>query len=108
MEWHSLQLGNSAFGAIQKYPRVNLPDTMLRTYAWKGTAIMLIEFADQTQCMGQKAKGRLAKTATDSAKLAILEALRTQSTMLIGRYMMPLPEATIRIIQPTPRDEEPL
>jgi len=31
--WHSLQLGNSAFGIIQKYPKVNLPDSMLRTYA---------------------------------------------------------------------------
>ena len=31
--WYSLQLENSAFGTIQKYPRVNLSDTMLRTYA---------------------------------------------------------------------------
>ena len=38
------------------------------------TAIMLIEIAGQTQTLGQKANGRLAKAATNPV-FAIMEAL---------------------------------
>ena len=103
--WLSLQLGNSAFGAIQKYPKVNLPGTTLGTFALNDTAIMLIEIAGQTQTLGQKASGRLTKTATDSVS-AILEALADGSIHNVDTAIYDaIPESANRIGDPTTRDE---
>jgi len=103
--WLSLQLGNSAFGAIQKYPKVNLPGTTLGAFALNDTAIMLIEIAGQTQTLGQKANGRLTKTATDSV-LAIMEALADGSIHDVDTAIYDeIPESANRIGDPTTRDE---
>lgn len=84
--WLSFQLGNSAFGAIQKFPRVNLPGSILASYAWNDPAIMLIEIVGQTHTL---ANGCLAKTAKDSL-LAILVLLADgQSTISFRRFAMP-------------------
>ena len=103
--WLSLQLGNSAFGAIQKYPEVNLPGTTLGAFALNNTAIMLIEIAGQTQNMGQKASGRLIKTATDPV-MAILSALADGSIHDVDPAIYDaVPESANRISDPSTRDE---
>ena len=102
--WLSLQLGNSAFGSIQKYPKVNLPGTTLGAFALNDTAIMLIEIAGQTQTLGQKANGRLTKTATDSV-FAILEALADGSIYDVDTAIYDaIPESANRIGDPTTRE----
>ena len=106
--WLSLQLGDSAFGSIQKYPKVNLPGTTLGTFALNDTAIMLIEIAGQTHTLGQKAAGRLTKTARDSV-FAILEALADGSIHDVDPAIYDaIPESGYRISDPSTRDEEPL
>lgn len=108
MGWLSLQLGNSAFGSIQKYPKVNLPGTTLGSFALNDTAIMLIEIAGQTQTLGQKANGRLTKTATDSV-FAIMQALADGSIHDVDPAIYDaIPESANRISDPTTRDDEPL
>ena len=103
--WLSLQLGNSAFGAIQKYPEVNLPGTTLGAFALNDTAIMLIEIAGQTQNMGQKANGRLIKAATDPV-MAILSALADGSIYTVPSDIYDaVPESANRISDPSTRDE---
>lgn len=57
--WLALQKGDSSIGAIQKYPKVNLPGTSLGAFALNNTAIMLIEVKGQTQSLGQKEAGQL-------------------------------------------------
>lgn len=61
--YESLQLGNSSFGAIQKYPIVNYPGSGLGAIQLNGTATMLIEIKGQTQTLGQKQNGMLKETA---------------------------------------------
>jgi hypothetical protein len=106
--WLSLQLGNSAFGAIQKYPKVNLPGTTLGTFALNDTAIMLIEISGQTQTLGQKARGWLTMTATDSV-LAIMGALADGSIHDVDPAIYDaIPESAHSMSDPTTRDEDPL
>lgn len=63
--WMALQKGDSSFGAIQKYPEVDLPGTSLGAFALNDAAIMLIEMKGQTQNLGQKANGFLKQTTKD-------------------------------------------
>ena len=66
---------------------------------------MLIEIAGQTQTLGQKANGRLTKTATDSV-LAIMEALADGSIHDVDTAIYDeIPESANRIGDPTTRDE---
>lgn len=103
--WLSLQMGNSAFGSIQKYPKVNLPGTTLGSFALNDTAIMLIEIAGQTQTLGQKANGRLKKVTTTPVT-AIMEALADGSIHDIDPAIYDaIPESANRIGDPTTRDE---
>lgn len=104
--WQSLQLGNSAFGAIQKYPKVNLPGTTLGSFALNDSAIMLIEIAGQTQNLGQKANGRLAKTVTTSV-FAILDSMADGSVYDVDPFWYDeIPEAANRMSDPTVRDDD--
>jgi len=70
--YQSLQKGNSSFGAIQKYPDVNLPGTSLGAFALNDTAIMLIEVKGQSQTLGQKQSGMLTQTV----KIPVYEILK--------------------------------
>jgi hypothetical protein len=104
--WLSLQLGNSEFGSIQKYPKVNLPGTTLGAFALNDTAIMLIEISGQTQTLGQKANGKLIKTAKD-AVVAIMGALADGSIHDVDTAIYDaIPESAHSISDPTTRDEE--
>ncbi|WP_070119550.1 M14 family zinc carboxypeptidase [Bacillus marinisedimentorum] len=60
----SLQRGFSSFGAIQKYPKVDLPGTALGAFALNDTSIMLIELKGQSQNLGQKQTGMLKSTVS--------------------------------------------
>jgi hypothetical protein len=72
------------------------------------TAIMLIEIAGQTLTLGQKANGRLIKTAADSV-FAILKALADGSIYDVDTAIYDaIPESANRIADPTTRDEDPL
>jgi hypothetical protein len=62
--YQAIQKGSSSFGAIQKYPDVNLPGTALGAFALNDTAIMLIEVKGQTQTLGQKQNGMFKQTVT--------------------------------------------
>lgn len=64
--YQALQRGLSHFGAIQKYPQVNLPGTTLGSFALNDTAIMLIEIKGNAQSLGQKQSGMLTQTAVVS------------------------------------------
>lgn len=64
LAFDSLQRGSSHFGAIQKYPDVDLPGTSLGTFALNDTSIMLIEVKGQTHNLGQKQSGMLTQTVT--------------------------------------------
>lgn len=64
LAFDSLQRGSSHFGAIQKYPDVDLPGTALGTFALNDTSIMLIEVKGQTHNLGQKQSGMLTQTVT--------------------------------------------
>lgn len=64
--YQALQRGFSHYGAIQRYPTVNLPGTTLGAFALNDTAIMLIEIKGQTQNLGQKQSGMLTQTAIAS------------------------------------------
>ena len=72
--YQALQRGFSHYGAIQRYPTVNLPGTTLGTFALNDSAIMLIEIKGQTQSLGQKQSGMLTQTAVVSIN-EILKAL---------------------------------
>jgi hypothetical protein len=59
-----LQKGNSPFGAVSRYPEVNLPGTALGSYSMNGAAIMLYETRGQQHPgghTGQKANGQYTK-----------------------------------------------
>ena len=64
--YQALQRGFSHYGAIQRFPAVNLPGTTLGTFALNDSAIMLIEIKGQTQNIGQKQSGMLTQTAVVS------------------------------------------
>lgn len=72
--YQSLQRGTSDFGAIQKYPNVDLPGTSLGAFNLNGAAIMLIEIKGQTQSLGQKERGKLVQTVKEPV-YAVFKAL---------------------------------
>ena len=63
--YQALQRGASDFGAIQRYPDVDLPGTALGAFALNGAAIMLIEIKGQTQSLGQKERGKLIQSVKE-------------------------------------------
>jgi hypothetical protein len=73
--YQSLQRGFSSFGAIQRYPDVNLPGGGLCAFELNGSAIMLVEVKGQTQSLGQKQNGMLK----DAMKTPVYEALKALS-----------------------------
>jgi hypothetical protein len=103
--WLALQRGFSSYGAIQKYPTVNLPGTTLGSFALNDTAIMLIEIKGQTQNLGQKQSGMLTQTAVVSIN-EILKALADGSIHDIDTTIYDdIPESANRMSDPTTRDE---
>ena len=105
--YQALQRGFSHYGAIQRYPTVNLPGTTLGTFALNDTAIMLIEIKGQTQNIGQKQSGMLTQTAVVSI-YDILTALAdgTIHDVDASLYEEILPSAN-RMRDPSQRDEGP-
>jgi hypothetical protein len=104
--WLALQRGYSSYGAIQKYPTVNLPGTTLGTFALNDTAIMLIEIKGQTQNLGQKQSGMLTQTAVTSI-YEILTALADGTINDVDPSIYDdIPESANRISDPSQRDEE--
>ncbi len=62
--YQALQKGNSPFGAVSRYPDVNLPGTALGSYSMNDAAIMLYETRGQQHPnghTGQKSSGMLIK-----------------------------------------------
>ena len=104
--WQALQRGYSSYGAIQKYPTVNLPGTTLGSFALNDTAIMLIEIKGQTQNLGQKQSGMLTQTAVVSI-YEILTALADGTINDVDPSIYDdIPESANRISDPSQRDEE--
>ena len=104
--YQALQRGFSSFGAIQKYPTVNLPGTTLGTFALNDTAIMLIEIKGQTQNLGQKQSGMLTQTAVTSI-YEILTAISDGSIHDVDPSIYDdIPESANSIRDPSTRDEE--
>jgi len=104
--YQALQRGFSSFGAIQKYPTVNLPGTTLGTFALNDTAIMLIEIKGQTQNLGQKQSGMLTQTAVTSI-YEILIALADGTIDDVDASLYDeIPESANRMGDPSQRDEE--
>jgi len=103
--WLALQRGYSSYGAIQKYPTVNLPGTTLGSFALNDTAIMLIEIKGQTQNLGQKQSGMLTQTAVVSI-YDILTALADGTIHDVDTSIYDdIPESANSIRDPTTRDE---
>jgi hypothetical protein len=103
--WLALQRGYSSYGAIQKYPTVNLPGTTLGSFALNDTAIMLIEIKGQTQNLGQKQSGMLTQTAVTSI-YEILTALADGTIHDVDvKIYDDIPESANRMSDPTTRDE---
>ena len=104
--WLALQRGYSSYGAIQKYPTVNLPGTTLGSFALNDTAIMLIEIKGQTQNLGQKQSGMLTQTAVTSI-YEILTALADGTIYDVDPAIYDeIPESANSIRDPSTRDEE--
>jgi hypothetical protein len=104
--YQALQRGFSHYGAIQRYPTVNLPGTTLGSFALNDTAIMLIEIKGQTQNLGQKQSGMLTQTSV----VSIYEILKALADGIIydvdpSLYDEILPSAN-RMSDPSQRDEE--
>ena len=60
--YDALQIGNSPFGKVTLYPQnTNLPGTALGSFALRGSAVILFETSGQTQQLGQKRIGMLAR-----------------------------------------------
>jgi hypothetical protein len=60
--YDALQQGNSPFGKVTLYPQnINLPGTALGSFSLRGSAVVLFETSGQTQHIGQKRMGMLAK-----------------------------------------------
>ncbi|SES43144.1 Zinc carboxypeptidase [Salipaludibacillus aurantiacus] len=77
--YQALQRGNSPFGAVSRYPEVNLPGTALGSYSMNGAAIMLYETRGQQHPYGhtgQKANGQY----TQQSYVGLYETLRGFAT----------------------------
>jgi Zinc carboxypeptidase len=100
----ALQRGNSHFGAVQKYPDVNLPGTALGAFALNDAAIMLVEIKGQSQTLGQKQAGMLKETV----KVPLFEVFKGLADGSIHdvdtAIYDAIPESTNRISDPTTRD----
>jgi len=104
--YQALQRGFSHYGAIQKYPTVNLPGTTLGTFALNDTAIMLIEIKGQTQNLGQKQSGMLTQTAVVSIN-EILKALADGTIHDVDASLYDeIPPSANRMRDPSQRDDE--
>ncbi|SEP79757.1 Zinc carboxypeptidase [Virgibacillus subterraneus] len=106
LSYLTLQNGNSHFGAIQKYPDVNLPGTALGAFALNDAAIMLIEIKGQTQTLGQKQNGMLKETV----KKPLYEVFKGLSDGTINdvdpQIYDDIPVSTNRISDPTTREDD--
>ncbi|SES75829.1 Zinc carboxypeptidase [Salinibacillus kushneri] len=101
----TLQKGNSHFGAIQKYPDVNLPGTALGAFALNDASIMLMEIKGQSQTLGQKQNGMLKETVTKPL-FEVFKGLADGSIHEIDTQIYDdIPESANRISDPTTRDE---
>jgi hypothetical protein len=100
----ALQRGYSHYGAVQKYPNVNLPGTALGAFALNDTSIMLIEIKGQSQTLGQKQSGMLKETV----KVPLYEVFKGLADGSISdidpAIYDAIPEASNRITDPTTRD----
>ena len=104
--YQALQRGFSHYGAIQKYPTVNLPGTTLGTFALNDSAIMLIEIKGQTQSLGQKQSGMLTQTAVVSIN-EILKALADGTIHDVDASLYDeIPPSANRMRDPSQRDDE--
>ncbi|MFC7685238.1 M14 family zinc carboxypeptidase [Ureibacillus sp. GCM10028918] len=100
----TLQKGNSHFGAVQKYPDVNLPGTALGAFALNDASIMLIEIKGQSQTLGQKQSGMLKETVTQPL-MAVFKGLADGSVYDVDTTIYDeIPEASNSISDPTTRD----
>ncbi|MBM7608911.1 hypothetical protein JOD29_002177 [Lysinibacillus composti] len=100
----TLQKGNSHFGAVQKYPDVNLPGTALGAFALNDTSIMLIELKGQSQTLGQKQSGMLKETVTQPL-MAVFKGLADGSVYEVDTKVYDdIPEASNSISDPTSRN----
>jgi hypothetical protein len=102
----TLQRGNSHYGAVQKYPDVNLPGTALGAFALNDAAIMLMEIKGQSQTLGQKQAGMLKETIK-APLFDLFSALADGSIHNVDTAIYDaIPESTNRIEDPTTRDTE--
>ncbi|MCM3723283.1 M14 family zinc carboxypeptidase [Solibacillus isronensis] len=100
----SLQKGNSHFGAVQKYPNVNLPGTALGAFALNDSSIMLIEIKGQSQTLGQKQSGMLKETVTQPL-MAVFKGLADGSIYEVDTTVYDrIPESSNPISDPTSRN----
>ena len=100
----TLQKGNSHFGAVQKYPNVNLPGTALGAFALNDTSIMLIEIKGQSQTLGQKQSGMLKETVTQPL-MAVFKGLADGSIHEVDTTVYDsIPESSNPISDPTSRN----
>lgn len=100
----SLQKGNSHFGAVQKYPNVNLPGTALGAFALNDSSIMLIEIKGQSQTLGQKQSGMLKETVTQPL-MAVFKGLADGSVYEVDTSVYDrIPESFNPISDPTSRN----
>ncbi|TLS38460.1 M14 family zinc carboxypeptidase [Pseudalkalibacillus caeni] len=101
----SLQRGFSSFGAIQKYPKVDLPGTALGAFALNDASIMLIEIKGQSQTLGQKQIGMLKSTVSvpiyEVAKKLADGSIHNVDPAIYDN----IPEAAFRISDPTTRGD---
>lgn len=100
----TLQKGNSHFGAVQKYPNVNLPGTALGAFALNDTSIMLIEIKGQSQTLGQKQSGMLKETVTQPL-MAVFKGLADGSIHEVDTTVYDeIPESSNPISDPSSRN----
>ena len=109
--YQKLQKGNSPFGQITKYPRVEefyggygLPGTTLGSFSMNDAAVMLYETRGQsTRDTGQKANGQYIRQSLDGIYETIL-GFATGEVYEIDPsfYEDEIPEAGPRITNPTP------
>lgn len=100
----TLQKGQSHFGAVQKYPDVNLPGTALGAFALNDASIMLIEIKGQSQTLGQKQSGMLKETVTQPL-MAVFKGLSDGSIYGVDTKVYDeIPESSNRITDPTTRN----
>ncbi|HWO75961.1 MAG TPA: M14 family zinc carboxypeptidase [Bacillus sp. (in: firmicutes)] len=106
LSYLTLQRGFSHFGAIQKYPDVNLPGTALGAFALNDAAIMLIEIKGQSQTLGQKQSGMLKETVK-APLYEVFKGLADGSIHTIDPQIYDdIPPSSNRISDPTTRDDQ--